>query len=408
MAYPVPMNEAGALVLGADYRSLGICRSLGRRGITAWVAVEFDDDLATHSKFVRRTVPWPGVFDTDQTEFLLHLAEDEGIKGWVLFPTGDKSADFVSRHHADLEQAYRLTTPPHASYDAAQDKRQVYARAQALGIAVPSTWYTDSVDEAAALDLEYPVILKPATGAITNPISDTKVWFVEDRDAMLARYAEAAEVMHSGHVMIQEIIPGGGEHQLSYAAACRKGDPVAFLTARRTRQIPVDFGRASTFVETYDIPEIIEPSEQVIADLALEGLVEVEFKRDPRNGLVKLLDVNARAWGWHSIGAPAGVDFPYLAWLVAQGEPVEPAVGRPGVRWVRLTTDLPTSAKEIAGRRMKLGSYLRSLRPPLEGPIAAKDDPKPALMELPVLVKRMLGKPQMLRRLVGKKVGKAV
>src|SRR6266480_4923576 len=166
------MNEAGALVLGADYRSLGICRSLGRRGITAWVAVEFDDDLATHSKFVRRTVPWPGAFDTDQTEFLLHLAEDEGIKGWVLFPTGDKSANFVSRHHAELEQAYRLTTPPHASYDAAQDKRQVYARAQALGIAVPSTWYTDSLDEAAALDLEYPVILKPATGAITNPISD--------------------------------------------------------------------------------------------------------------------------------------------------------------------------------------------------------------------------------------------
>ena len=29
-------------------------------------------------------------------------------------------------------------------------------------------------------------------------------------------------------------------------------------------------------------------------------------------------------------------------------------------------------------------------------------------MELPVLVKRMLSKPKMLRRLVGKKVGKAV
>ena len=402
------MNEAGALVLGADYRSLGVVRSLGRRGITAWVAVEVGDDLATHSRYVGRSIPWPGPFDTDQTEFLLHLAEDAGIKGWVLFPTGDKSADFVSRHHAELEHAFRLTTPPHAQFDAAQDKRQVYARAQSLGIAVPATWYTDSLDEAAALDLQYPVILKPATGAITNPISDTKVWFVEDRDAMLTRYAEAAAVMHAGHVMIQEIIPGGGEHQLSYAAACSKGDPVAYVTARRMRQIPVDFGRASTFVETYDLPEIVEPAERLIADLALEGLVEVEFKRDTRSGAVKLLDVNVRAWGWHSIGPAAGVDFPYLVYRLATGAPVERVRGRAGVRWVRLTTDVPTSVKEIAGRRMKLGPYLRTLRPPLEGPIASKDDPKPALMELPVLVKRMIGKPKMLRRLVGKKVGKAV
>ena len=402
------MNEGGALVLGADYRSLGVVRSLGRRGITAWVAVEHGDDLATHSRYVGRSVPWPATFDTDQTEFLLQLAEDEGIKGWVLFPTGDKSADFVSRHHAELEPAFRLTTPPHAQFDVAQDKRQVYARAQALGIAVPSTWYTDSVDEAAALDLEYPVILKPATGAIANPISDTKVWLVEDRDSMLARYAEAADVMHTGHVMIQEIIPGGGEHQLSYAAACSKGDAVAFLTARRLRQIPVDFGRASTFVETYDIPEIIEPAQRLIADLALEGLVEVEFKRDPRSGEVKLLDVNVRAWGWHSIGPAAGVDFPYLVYRLAMGAPVERARGRAGVRWVRLTTDVPTAVKEIASRRMKLGAYLRTLRPPLEGPIAAKDDPKPAFMELPVLVKRMFTKPQMLQRLGGKNVGKAV
>jgi len=398
------MNEVGAFILGADYRSLGMARSLGRHGVTTWVAVEEADDIATHSRYVARSIPWPGTFDTDQTEFLLHLAEDEGIKGWVLFPTGDKSADFVSRHIAELEQSYLLTTPPVEQFEIAQDKRKVYARAEQLGIGVPRTWYTDSLDEAAALDLQYPVILKPATGAITNPISDTKVWLVESRDDMLTRYAEAAEVMHTGHVMIQEIIPGDGENQLSFASTCHNGEVVAFLTARRLRQIPVDFGRASTFVETFDIPEIVEPAQRIIADLALEGLVEIEFKRDARDGELRLLDVNVRAWGWHAIGAAAGVDFPYLAYRVAMGLPVERAQGRSGVRWVRLTTDLPTSAKEIVRGRMKIGPYLKSLRPPLEGPIAAKDDPKPALMELPVLAKRMFTSPKMLRRLSGRKV----
>ena len=60
---------------------------------------------------------------------------------------------------------------------------------------------------------------------------------------MLARYAEASAFLPAGYVMIQEIIPGGGECQLSFASVCRDGDVLAFLTAQRTRQMPPDFGR---------------------------------------------------------------------------------------------------------------------------------------------------------------------
>ena len=82
--------------------------------------------------------------------------------------------------------------------------------------------------------------------------------------------------------------------------------------------------------------------------------------------------MNSRAWGWHSIAAAAGVDFPYLVYQLARGEEVEPAQGRPGVRWVRLTTDLSVSGKEVLGGRMPLRTYLKSMRPPLEGPICGE------------------------------------
>jgi len=147
------MNEAARLVLEPTTAASESVEALAARH-TAWVAVEFDDDLATHSKFVRRTVPGPA----RSTQI-----RPNSSSTWP--KTRASRAGCCSRrrqvgrlrepHHAELEQAYRLTTPPHASFDAAQDKRQVYARAQALGIAVPSTWYTDSLDEAAALDLEY-------------------------------------------------------------------------------------------------------------------------------------------------------------------------------------------------------------------------------------------------------------
>jgi D-aspartate ligase len=86
-------------------------------------------------------------------------------------------------------------------------------------------------------------------------------------------------------------------------------------------------------------------------------------------------------WGWMSIGARAGVDFPYLLWRMLRDEPVPRARARAGVRWVRLSTDVPTAIPEIIGGRLPWAQYLGSLRPPLELAVLALDDPVPAVIE---------------------------
>jgi predicted ATP-grasp superfamily ATP-dependent carboligase len=90
-------------------------------------------------------------------------------------------------------------------------------------------------------------------------------------------------------------------------------------------------------------------------------------------------------WGWHTLGARAGVDFAYLAWRLARGETVPASTPRPGVRWTRLSTDLPTVLQEIRRGRLSVRDYLRSLRGPREHAIFARDDPLPGLLELPLL-----------------------
>src|SRR6202021_3943800 len=103
------------------------------------------------------------------------------------------------------------------------------------------------------------------------------------------------------------------------------------LVARRNRQHPHEFGRAATYVESIELPAIEELSERFLKAINYYGLVEVEFKQDPRDGKFKLLDVNARTWGFHSIGAPAGVDFPYILYADQTGEQVEHGIGKAGV-----------------------------------------------------------------------------
>jgi D-aspartate ligase len=201
---------------------------------------------------------------------------------------------------------------------------------------------------------------------------------------LLTRFGEASALLSPENLIIQEIVPGGGESQFSYAALCHDGRSLASVVARRSRQFPRDFGQLSTYVETVDAPEVIEPAERLLSALRFTGIAEVEFKRDPRNGEMKILDINPRVWGWHTLSQRAGVDFPYLLWLLARGEPVPGARGRAGERWVHWTADLRMAIEEVAAGRLSLPAYLRSLRGSLESAIFSWDDPLPGILDLPL------------------------
>jgi D-aspartate ligase len=69
------------------------------------------------------------------------------------------------------------------------------------------------------------------------------------------------------------------------------------MASRWLRQHPHEFGRASTLVETIELAALEELSEKLLKAINYYGLVEVEYKPDPRDGQFKLLDINARTWG---------------------------------------------------------------------------------------------------------------
>ncbi len=372
----------GALVLGSDYKALGIVRSLGRHRIPVWV-IQDDHALASYSRYCARTLSWPAAAEADRVAYLLELSERHAVGGWTIFPTDDETAALLARNRRALAERYLLTVPRWDVLRWAYDKRMTYRLAADLDIDHPRTYYPQTAEDLRSLDIRYPAILKPAVRADLNRFTMSKAWRVEDPADLAARYAEASGLIDPSLIMVQDLIEGGGACQLSYAALCREGRPVASVVARRTRQWPMDFGRASTYVETIEAPDVEDVATRLLAAMGYDGIVEVEFKRDSRDGRLKLLDVNPRVWGWHTLGGRAGVDFPYLLWRMTTGASLVETRGRSGVRWVRALTDLPTVLGEIRAGRLSLGAYLSSLRGPIEFAILAADDPVPALVELP-------------------------
>jgi D-aspartate ligase len=384
-------SRPGALVIGANLRGLGIARSLGRRGVDSWVLHEpGDDPVARASRYVARTLPAPTGSAQRQRAGLLEIADRQRLVRWTLFPTSDESVATLARQRDELDGHFAFTSPGWDAVSQAYHKRLTYELARRIGIAHPWTSHPRGVTELEELACEFPVILKPDAKPDENRFTRAKAWRVDDRASLLGAWEEAARLVGAEAVMVQELIPGAGEHQYSFAALCRDGAVVASLTARRLRQYPRDFGHSSSLVETVDDPRVEELGRAVIAALDWTGLLEVEFKRDTRDGEYKLLDVNGRVWTWHGIGARAGVDFPYLAWRLSQGLPVASARAAPGVRWVRLATDIPSAFGALRAGELSPVGWRHSLRRPRQAALWAADDPLPALVDPSLLAWRAI------------------
>ena len=127
-------ERIGALVTGADGRGLGIVQSLGRRGIPVWVLTKSGHVLAAASRYAKKSLAWPDGDENSQIGFLCDLAQQNGIKGWVLFPTDDEAVSLIGRNHALLSKAFRLTTEPWQMLYQVCDKRSLHQLAQRLGI----------------------------------------------------------------------------------------------------------------------------------------------------------------------------------------------------------------------------------------------------------------------------------
>jgi len=387
-------EQIGAVVVGGDHPGLAIARSLGQRGIPV-VVIDDQYSISKFSKYVTRVERVPDLKDQHAAvDSVLEVGQRLGLKDWVLFPTRDENVAAFSIHRDRLAEFFRVTTAPWKTVRWAWDKTNTYQLAEKLGIPTPRTWIPKSVDDLSALDAHLPLAVKPAVKENFFYATGAKAWRAETPKQLRELYLRACRDIDPHEILIQQIIPGDGLRQLSYCAFSRNGRAHSVMLARRMRQHPREFGRAATYVETVDLPELEELAERFLRAIDFYGIVEVEFKQDARDGEYKLLDVNARAWGFHGLGLAAGVDFPYLLFADQCGMQVAPARGKPGLGWMRLLPDIPLVLSDLADGYLKLGAYWHSLKNTRVESVFSWKDPLPSIAEivlLPYFIKKKFG-----------------
>src|SRR5581483_7455531 len=152
-----------------------------------------------------------------------------------------------------------------------------------------------------------------------------------------ARRAVAA--LH-GPAFLQRLLTGRREAvSLLYA----NGEVYARFAQWAKRTSP-PLGGESVLRQSIAMPrDIGDQSERLIREIGLDGYSEIEFRRDA-DGIAYLMEINPRLSASVEIAVRSGVDFPFLIYQWATGEPIEKVNHYRIGRWMRhLKGDIATT-----------------------------------------------------------------
>src|SRR5213596_4011473 len=165
--------------------------------------------------------------------------------------------------------------------------------------------------------------------------------------------------------MVQELVPGDDDTLYTVGSYLTSdGRPVGVFSGRKLRQTPRGIGTCRVG-EAVWVQEAVDAALRLLAEFGYSGLSQVEFKRDPRDGRFKLMEINPRLWQWHGLAAACGVDLPLIAYRDLTGEEVVPATMN-GTRRTWSISLMPGERPELP-------------KPPYVDAVFARDDLKPGL-----------------------------
>jgi predicted ATP-grasp superfamily ATP-dependent carboligase len=311
-------------------KTLSAARSLGKHGIRTMAAEKTRFSPAAFSRCCSSSLIYPDPITKPEQFYAWLTVTLRANKGCILFPMDDAVMDIVMAHREELDKFSNLPLPSPESYRIASDKGETVRLAMQTGVACPRTVFPDGPDRAveSASELEFPLVVKPRRSSGSRGIR-----VVRNSEELDAGYRRIHEKYPKP--LIQEYIPSGDRYDVCLLYG-PDGAPRYRFVQKEIRHFPVEMG-PSTVQESVQFPELVELAERLLRPLSWYGIAEVEFMVDPRDGTLKLMEINPRFWNSLELSALCGVDFSYgLYRLAVDGDVEEIPDYRTGIvcRWL--------------------------------------------------------------------------
>jgi predicted ATP-grasp superfamily ATP-dependent carboligase len=397
---------SSAIVLDGQLKSaLAIVRSLGAQKIAVCVGAERETGMALHSKYATATFVYPSPY-TSISAFITAV-EKEALRlgdNPVIFAASD--ATFLALYGARerLSACATLLFPDERAMEIAFDKAITQSLARVSNIPIIPTLMPATPDELqrVASALTYPAVIKPRKSVTLHRgvRHFGSAEFIHNKESLMRRFNELKDALGESP-LIQERVSG---EEYGVEAIAHKGVPFTLVTHHRLRSLSPT-GGASVLKETVEkgaVRDMLETyTRKIIQELHWEGPIMIEFKVDSDTKTPKLMEVNGRFWGSLPLSVRAGVDMPYHYYVLATtGKfPEDAPTPRENTITRHFWGDVRHLLHVLFGRSpMRSYTYpkrMDAIRTFFKTPQGTKGDvwlladPKPALMEVVDILKRI-------------------
>jgi predicted ATP-grasp superfamily ATP-dependent carboligase len=375
-----PSGRPPVIVIGGESNAVSIARQLGRAGVTV-----YGIGIAPFVAYSRYLTAIPSAIGTGAEDAILQTLlgpRTAHLHGAVLLAGSDVGITVLARNRERLLEHYLLDVSDTRAQLGMLDKLTTYEWAAEGGVPTPRFWRVDTPDD---LDryrdqLTFPLILKPVHSHAYQAAFPglTKFRVVDGVDELAEQYRALGAAGIA--VMLVEKIPGPDDLLCSYYTYIDGTGATTFdFTKRIIRRHPRNMGIATYHVTDWN-PEVRDVALRLFKHVGLRGLANAEFKRDVRDGQLKLIECNARFTAANCLVAAAGLDLARHVYSQVLGRPEPlPETYRTGLRLLYASNDLRAFRDLHAAGELTFPAWLSSLAHRQTFPYADVRDPAPAL-----------------------------
>lgn len=304
------------LLLDQGRQTLPFLKSFSEAGHQVYIVCNTRICEGYFSRYPVKRLIWPN-YNTDPERFekkLLEFLKERDID--ITLSLGDVSADILSKNRDEVTEYTKVTVPEYSKFVEVTDKLKLMGYCMRNDIPCPVTYKLDQETEKGIINkLDFPVIVKPRRGVgamgvqqVSNPENVGEIL-----PGLMDKY---------GPLLIQEFIPqkGGMQYQ-AQAFLDAESNMKVCMVIEKPRFFPVN-GGTSTANVTVEKPEIVRTCKKLLEGIGWSGAADVDLILDPRDNIVKVLEINPRVTAGIKIGFAAGIDYADLHVRLALGEPI--------------------------------------------------------------------------------------
>jgi len=379
------MTTPPVILAGANMATaMSLIRSLARGGVDVRLLCSAGA-VPSYSRYARR-LPTDG--PAPQPEAWVHYLlgrESSELRGAVVLACNDDAIELLLDHRDALSERYVLDVCDPQAQRAMLDKLATYRLAAEAGIATPRFWPAETAEQVQANrdEYTYPLMMKPVLAHHFKRVMPGKYLMAEDLDGLMTAYRRCEE--QGVEVVLLEVIPGPDDLLCSYYTYLDdEGAPLFHFTKRVIRRYPEREGFGCLHVTDWN-PEVRDLGLRLFQHAGLKGVANVEFKRDPRDGRLKLIECNARFTAANGLLTAAGYDLGTLVYRRLVGLPQPSLVNAEYEKGLRLWYPLDDFFAYLELRRqgrLGLSDWLRSVAHRAVLPYFSPTDPKPSAVRV--------------------------